>query len=77
MTASAVPSMVVYCDESCHDFHARHPFMSIGSLWVPAGTKEDVSKQFRALCRSRGLAAEVKWRKVSAKRLEDYKALAR
>jgi len=66
---------VVYCDESCHDLTAHHNFMAIGSLWVPRGDKECLSKDFAHLCRSVGLRGEVKWKKVSRSRIEAYKKL--
>ena len=70
-----VPQVVVYCDESCHDLTAHHEFMAIGSLWVSREKKADFSRAFRELCRDHGLRGEVKWRKVSVKRLDDYRAL--
>ncbi len=70
-----VPQVIVYCDESCHDLTARHPFMSIGSLWLPRQCKPELTKKLRRLCESRKLKGELKWRKTSAKRLADYKAL--
>ncbi len=71
-----VQQYVVYCDESCHDVTAHHKFMAIGGLWVPRQQKADLSKSFARLCRSVGLRGEVKWKKVSKSRLEDYKRLA-
>ncbi len=70
-----VPKYVVYCDESCHDLTAHYPFMTIGSLWLPRPSKQLISRKFRNLCRSAGLGAEVKWHKVSDRRLEDYSSL--
>ena len=66
---------VVYCDESRHDFSLENKYMSIGGLWVPRSLKGEMTKNFRALRESVGLKGEVKWSKVSQKRLGDYKKL--
>lgn len=66
---------VVYCDESRHDGAEQNRFMSIGSLWLPRGKKPELTKQFRALRESVGLKGEVKWSKVSEKKLEAYRKL--
>lgn len=66
---------VVYCDESRHDGAAQNRFMSIGSLWLPRSKKPELTKQFRALRESIGLKGEVKWSKVSEKKLEAYRKL--
>ena len=49
--------------------------MSIGSLWLPRSRKLELTKQFRALRESVGLRGEIKWSKVSAKKLEAYRRL--
>jgi len=67
-----VPQTVVYCDESSHDASPAHPFMAIGGLWVPRESRDALSRQLRALAREQGLRGEIKWRKVSRKRLEAY-----
>ncbi len=66
---------VIYCDESRHDGIAKNKYMAIGGLWVPAETKPTLTREFRDLCRSVGLKAEVKWSKVSTNKLEAYKQL--
>jgi len=72
---SDVPRYVIYCDESCHDLTAHHTFMSIGGLKVPRDKKAELSYKLRQLMRSCNLNSELKWRKVSRKRLEDYKKI--
>jgi hypothetical protein len=67
-----IPSYVIYCDESCHDLTAHHRFMAIGGLQTPRSRKTDLSRQLRQLLRSRKLNSEVKWSKVSNKKLTDY-----
>jgi len=66
---------VVYCDESRHDDHITNPYMAIGSLWLLRENKELLSKRFRRTCIDNGLAAEVKWTKVSRQKLVSYKKL--
>lgn len=76
MTAlHAANQYVVYCDESCHQMTTGHDFMGIGGLWVPRHSKRDLSRGFRDLCRSVGLGGEVKWQKVSQRKLEGYERL--
>ncbi len=64
---------VVYCDESRHDANV-HKFMAIGSLWLPRAEKEALSHAFRDHLRKLGLKAEVKWKKTSAAKLQEYKS---
>ncbi len=66
---------VIYCDESRHDQSPQNRYMSIGGLWVPRPLKDDLTKKFRALRESVALNGEVKWSKVSQKRLPDYQRL--
>lgn len=72
---SELPCYVIYCDESCHDLIVHHKFMAIGGLKVPRPEKAQLSRELRKLMQSRGLHSEVKWSKVSAKRLEDHKKI--
>lgn len=64
---------MIYCDESCHDLAPPHKFMAIGGLKVHRPEKTRLSRELRRLMQSRGLNSELKWSKVSTKRLEDYK----
>jgi hypothetical protein len=66
---------VVYCDESRHNGPENHRYMAIGGLWVVEERKTSISQNFKELCKSRGLNAEVKWNKVSSSRLADYELL--
>ncbi len=74
-TDTNVPFYVIYCDESCHDLTAYHTFMAIGGLLVPQPEKAKLSRELRALMRSCKLNSEIKWSKVSIKKLEHYKQL--
>jgi hypothetical protein len=49
--------------------------MAIGGLKVPRFEKARLSRELRKLMQSRGLNSELKWSKVSTKRLEDYKKI--
>jgi hypothetical protein len=66
---------VIYCDESRHDPSGKNSYMAIGGLWVPRAEKLQISREFRQLCQSLNLNSEIKWHKVSEKRLEDYKRI--
>lgn len=66
---------VVYCDESRHDHSAMNPYMAIGGMWLPRSLKESLTKEFRKLRTEVGLKGEVKWSKVSAKKLDAYQKL--
>ena len=66
---------IVYCDESRHAGKGHHPFMAIGSLWMPRAAKQILSNNFKALRRSLDLHGEIKWSKTSRVCLESYKKL--
>ena len=71
-----VPCFVVYCDESCHDLTGHHAFMSIGGLKVPRTDKPQLSYKLRLLMKSLRLNSELKWSKVSSKKLDEYRRIA-
>lgn len=75
MTASLPDGYTVYCDESRHDGSVRNPYLAIGGLWVPTKQKADLTSELRALCKAHCLGAELKWSKVSQKRLPAYQAI--
>jgi len=66
---------VIYCDESRHDPNPKAPFYGIGGLWVPQERKECLTQQLRELRETVGLRGEIKWSKVSRKRLDAYRQL--
>jgi hypothetical protein len=70
-----IPRVVVYCDESCHDLTPDHAWMAIGGLRMPRERKPELLRRLREVCQARGLRGELKWKKVSQRRLEDYKAV--
>jgi hypothetical protein len=66
---------VIYCDESRHVESPDNKYMSIGGLWVPRAAKDSLTQEFRGLRETLRLKGEVKWSKVSHKRLADYQKL--
>lgn len=65
---------VVYCDESREGFADRKGFLGIGGLWVRACDRDPIKRELRAIAASHGLNSELKWQKVSSRRLEGYAA---
>ncbi|MGV3774107.1 MAG: DUF3800 domain-containing protein [Verrucomicrobiales bacterium] len=66
---------VVYCDESRHNASPRNVYLSIGSLWLRRSEKERLHGLLKNLRSDLGLNGEIKWNKVSERRLQDYKRL--
>ncbi len=66
---------IVYCDESRHAGTGHHPFLAIGSLWMPRAEKPELTIKLKTLCRSLNLYGEIKWSKTSRICLESYKQL--
>lgn len=66
---------VVYCDESRHEHATGDHYMAIGGLWVPRDDKQQLTTELRNVFRKNGLGGEVKWSKVSAAKLDAYKAV--
>lgn len=71
----STPGFTVYCDESRHDGSPRNPYLAIGGLWVPTKDKAALTRKLRGLCQAQGLGAEMKWSKVSEKKLSAYRAI--
>lgn len=67
---------VIYCDESREGFVDRTGYLGIGGLWVRSEDRDPVKRELRAIARSHGLNAELKWQKVSTRTLEGYSAFA-
>jgi hypothetical protein len=49
--------------------------MAIGGLRLPRDVKPDLTRALRQICAARALLGELKWKKVSDRRLDDYKAV--
>ncbi len=73
--SSEIPYYVIYCDESCHEWTPleNHKYMSIGGLKVSHNKKTELTSKLKVLKHSCGLNSELKWSKVSTKRIQDYK----
>jgi len=69
----------VYCDENHPElFTSSKPtveFLMIGSLWLPAGIREEIKGRIWQLREAHGIWGEIKWTKVSPSSLDFYKAL--
>tara|TARA_R110001583_G_scaffold45139_3_gene142533 strand:- start:1186 stop:1884 length:699 start_codon:yes stop_codon:yes gene_type:complete len=69
----------VYCDENHPElFTSKKPtadYLMIGSLWLPAEIRDDIKTKIWQLREQYGIWGEVKWRKVSNRSLDFYKAL--
>lgn len=70
-------SINLYCDESCHLEHDNIPVMVLGCIWLEKNKAKDISLSIRRLKLKYGLKwyQEIKWNKVSPKKLEFYLAL--
>jgi len=70
----------IYCDESRPDlFSSRHrhenPFLSIGGVWMPRDSRDDIKTAMKALRQEYGIWSEFKWNKISTGTLPFYIAL--
>ncbi len=67
----------IYCDESCHLEHDGIPAMSLGAVWCDQSQVRRVADELRDLKSKYRLSRqfEVKWTKISPKRLDLYQAL--
>lgn len=68
-----LPESTVYCDESRHTRGPGARFKAMGSLWLPSEARAVLSAALHDLRRGMGLMGEMKWTKVSARRLDDYR----
>ncbi|MDY0094221.1 MAG: DUF3800 domain-containing protein [Candidatus Vecturithrix sp.] len=61
----------VYCDESCHLLHDHQSVMVLGGVWLPDARKQSLAAGMRQLKEKHGFGwnQEVKWNKISPKRL--------
>lgn len=66
----------VYCDEAYPDVltssHPRARYLTIGSLWLPADTRDEIKERIGALRERHQTWGEIKWTKVSPNRREFY-----
>jgi hypothetical protein len=66
----------VYCDESRPDLFTSQKrnarYLMIGSLWLPAGLRNEVKDKIKGLRQRHNTWGEIKWTKVSPSRLPFY-----
>lgn len=70
----------IYCDEANPDvFTSKKPrvkYLMIGSLWLPAESRENIKKNILTLREKHDVWGEIKWSKVSPNQQEFYLKLA-
>lgn len=64
----------VYCDESCHLENDRQTAMVLGAVWCPQDKVQEVLTRISEIKEKHGLKStfEVKWTKVSPKKVDFY-----
>lgn len=62
----------VYCDESCHLEHDGQTIMALGAIWCPADDVQRLADSVRQIKAKHNARGELKWTKVSPKRLDFY-----
>jgi hypothetical protein len=69
-----MPNINVYCDESCHLENDESKVMVIGAVWTETDAVKEAATRIADLKKKHKLsrAAEIKWTKVSASKLEFY-----
>jgi hypothetical protein len=71
----------IYCDESCHlessVLTSENRFMVLGGIGCSVDSKEEISERIKQIKKENdiGLYAEMKWTKISQKKLRAYKNL--
>jgi len=58
----------VYCDESGLEALSNkkaHSYIAIGSLWLPAESREDLKTSIAAIKQKHNVKGELKWNKIS------------
>jgi len=65
----------IYCDESRHEGQSHQPFMVIGGLWLPREKRGEILAGLRSVREEHGVSGELKWGKVSQKKLAGYQAV--
>lgn len=66
----------VYCDESRHSGGIGCQFAVIGGLWIQRDFRDSINRDLSALKKRVGLGAELKWSRVSLKKLDSYKEIS-
>lgn len=72
----ATVNYTVYCDESRHSGGVGCQFAVIGGLWIQRDCRDSINKDLSALKKRVHLGAELKWSRVSLKKLDAYKEVS-
>jgi hypothetical protein len=65
----------IYCDESRHEGQSEQRFMVIGGLWMPRNRRRQILEELHKIRVEHRIVGELKWTKLSRKRLLAYQAL--
>ena len=67
----------IYCDESCHLENDPHKAMVLGAVWCSSKERGELFERIKEIKYRHGLKSdfEIKWHKVSGKKLAFYKEL--
>jgi hypothetical protein len=65
----------VYCDESCDD--NNHAFMAVSGILLTVDMAEEFRDEIVRWRQRTGMHGEMKWTKVSRKKLDDYKSFTK
>jgi hypothetical protein len=68
----------IYCDESAHLPSGNQPIMVLGAIWCEYDKTREIAEHIRKIKEKHGInpRQEIKWTKVSGKKLDMYLELA-
>jgi len=67
----------VFCDESRYLEHDRYQYMLIGGVWCEQESRHKINSEIEDIKRNSHFAGELKWTKVSLKKMEFFKKIIR
>jgi len=65
----------IYCDESRHTMTSPDKYMVLGSLWFNDKDKHEIKQKVTSLLAKYSYTSEIKWTRLSDRRIEVYKKL--
>lgn len=65
----------IYCDESCHLLNDHINIMTLGAIHVPQNITRELSLKIRDIKKKYNCLGELKWTKVSMKKIDYYTSL--
>jgi len=69
----------IYCDENNQNlFTSKNPtlnFATIGSIWIEAEKRQEIKEKIKSLRKKHRFLREIKWNKVSFKKMDFYKEI--